>query len=162
VPCSTNDGRRLHCSAKGVCRQGRYQPWISSGRQGWRQDLLLGRAWGRPYPSIWYRRDWQDYEDEFDYDELQEIPRNRLTTELDAGELKKVLEQTQNLATSRQVCAYFDQAERPPVRHSSPSSQVEVHVAAACFDRSTGRVLMRQRRHGKEVEKPHQWDFGCA
>lgn len=113
---------------------------------------------GRPYPCILYRSDWQDVADEFDYDELTdpELPQ------LDPAHLETILKQTGNLENTEKLSAYFDTAQRPPTVARASTTESEVHVAAACVDSMKRRVLMRQRRSGKDVEKPGIWDFGCA
>ncbi len=123
---------------------------------------LKGVWSGRPYPSIWYRCDWHGYEHQFDYDELHDMPKQQLVAQLRPAELRTALLQTNNLEINEQIREYFARAARPPVRHRSPSNLVEVHVAAACYDRARRRVLMRKRRSGKDVEKPRIWDFGSA
>jgi hypothetical protein len=125
-------------------------------------NSLRGVWHGRPYPAIWYRADWQNHREDFDYDELQDLPRGALSAELRPEELRTVLGQTGNLSVSDAIQHYFAEALRPQPLHRSPSHQVEVHVAAACIDRRTGAVLMRQRQHGRGTAKSRCWDFGSA
>lgn len=132
-------------------------------------EVLRGVWEGRPYPILWYEKDWRDICESFSYDEAQ---NSQIVAKVQQGSasgfekvarLNKVLS---DLGRKGYLDTLFEEIGNLPDGVSGigePAGnipEVEVHCAAVCF-RADGYILVARRSSSKQ-RYPGKWEFGCG
>lgn len=131
-------------------------------------DKLRGVWNDRPYPIIWYHKDWENLKDSFLYDEIIE---NKLfndaslnKNQIDISELENIfsdLNKSNEIDHLINTINSDDFSEIDDESHHVPANrQCELHCVGICFS-SDGKVLIAKRSKDKKIA-PDTWEFGCG
>lgn len=127
---------------------------------------LKGIWRNRPYPVIWFSKDFAPHS--FEYDEqinstlVKRIIENKAKPISDIGKIIHDVDKTDELEKVIKDIELNskDQVVIPPTYNVSRERLAEIHCAAICFNYE-GKMLMAKRRHDKPV-LGGKWEFGCG